>query len=752
MEGVQGRFKKTVAMFVVASLLASQQGLFVSEAVAQVVTGQTKAGPATPGGVTGLPSTPQTKVDAAASLSPVTGLSLGGLPAIPAPKIDAAALQPFQGRTGLPTAPAGLAPGGQAVAGANRSPLAADGPAPSLKARTPPARTRTSLAAPIAAPAEEAAKAAPQTGQPRVNAPVDDTVPDAAPVGDYVAEGLRRAQKVTERVPLQAEAAFLNKTNYDEPISYPIEYPADAPNALAEVSLEPDPGVRYTPSPESWSDQTIYFPLIDRFAKGEGAKPVGDPRNGRARHGGNLKGLIDKLDYIKEAGFTTLLINPVFLNAPDGYHGYSPLHFMGIDPHLGTMADFKRLVQEAHKRGMYVIFDLAINHAGAVFEYKGSAEWEGMDKPAKEIDHWNYELFPKELKDPRHFSRRGVLNNWDDEAQKVNADFPPYQRRFDTRNPETQDMLIQVAKWWLRETDVDGFRLDAYKHIAPEFWARFHREVQGYASKLGKKDLFRPGEILTHRNEEIAGAMGPDGINGAYNYPAYLKDLDALQGRAPTRIFEESLAANLRTLGDATLRMIRFLDTQDTYRFLSESAPLKALWTALAYVLFSTGIPLIYYGTEQAFRQAHVGHYDPRNREDMFADGQYKSQSSAGDKFDQGSPTYQYMRRLMGLRKDIPALRRGGQFVRWADQNGPGIYAFSRIYQGEEVLVVINTAAQPRSATMWVDNNLSPPGTELRDQAGSDYSVRTHAPEGGGSKVSVDIPAYGVRVLRRPAK
>ncbi|MFA6317620.1 MAG: alpha-amylase family glycosyl hydrolase [Elusimicrobiota bacterium] len=726
------KIKKTVATILVASLLTAQQGLFVSEAVAQVVAGPAvKAVPAAQTGTAGLSmAAGRSNAGSQVSVTPGLNLSLSGLPTISAPAVVSPSFEPA-----ISAVPSAL-------------PSAAALPAAALPAAAPSrGSVKTALPAPaigtpVQAPAQEAPRAAPD----------DSDIPNSAPVGDYVTEGLRLAKKVTERVPFEAEAAFLTPKNYDEPISYPVEYPADAPSALSEVELEPAPDAKYTPSPEDWSDEAVYFPLIDRFNNSADSRPVGDPRNGRARHGGDLKGLIAKLDYIKEAGFTTLLINPVFVNAPDGYHGYSPLHFMGIDPHLGTMEDFKTLVKELHKRGMYLVFDLAINHAGAVFEYKGNAEWEGMDKPQKEISKWNYELYPNELKDPKQFSRRGVLNNWDDPDQKVNADFPPYQRRFDTANPETQDMIIQVAKWWIKEADVDGFRLDAYKHIAPSFWPRFHREVSAYAAKLGKKNFFRPGEILTHVNEEIAGAMGPDGINAAYNYPDYLKSLQAMQGRAPTRLFEESLAANLEVLGDATRSLLHFIDTQDTYRFLDKSTPLGVLWVALSYVLFSMGIPLVYYGTEQAFRQAHVGHYDPRNREDMFPEGKYKSESSAGDQFNTASPTFQHLKKLLSVRKDLPALRRGEQYVRWADQSGPGIYAFSRIYKGQEVVVVMNTAGESRFADFWVDNNLTPAGTTLKDRLDGKYKVATYGPQGGGSKVAVEVPAYGVRVLVRPAK
>jgi glycosidase len=131
----------------------------------------------------------------------------------------------------------------------------------------------------------------------------------------------------------------------------------------------------------------------------------------------------------------------------------------------------------------------------------------------------------------------------------------------------------------------------------------------------------------------------------------------------------------------------------------------------------------------------------------MFADGQYKFPSSAGDKFDTNAPTYLWLKQLADLRKDHPALSRGEQFVRWSDQNGAGIYAFSRIYKGEEVLVVLNTAGEARSADMWVDAGLTPAGTELEDALNPGSSTKSYAPEGGGSKVWVEVPPHGAKVF-----
>ncbi|UPT73743.1 MAG: alpha-amylase family glycosyl hydrolase [Elusimicrobiota bacterium] len=97
---------------------------------------------------------------------------------------------------------------------------------------------------------------------------------------------------------------------------------------------------------------------------------------------------------------------------------------LAIDPRMGTMEDFKELVAEAHKRDLKVVLDWVLNHSGPVFEYKEGSQWRGLEGQPKEIGEWTETLLPKDLKDPKHFTRRGVIDNWGDHAQATNGDFP----------------------------------------------------------------------------------------------------------------------------------------------------------------------------------------------------------------------------------------------------------------------------------------------------------------------------------------
>ena len=539
-----------------------------------------------------------------------------------------------------------------------------------------------------------------------------------------------------------------------------VEDVPGAPETLAEAPILEKPVGAYTASPKDWRDQILHFMLLDRFARAGKARTHGDVTKGGSRHGGNLRGVIEQLDYLKNSGVTTLLLSPVNQNQADSYHGYAPVHLLAIDPHLGTMADFKELVREAHNRGMFVVLDWVLNHSGPVFEYTEGSQWRGLEGQPKEIGEWTETLKPNDLKDPKHFTRRGVIDNWNDHSQATNGDFPPNYRHYASDKKETAEALIHIAKWWIQETDIDGFRVDAVRHIAPGFVPVFSKTIKEYAASLGKKNFFLVGENSTGIDSDLVPHLTTDGMDSAFSYPAYRRETYALPSQAPTRVLEDSMHTTNRALGPLADRLLRFIDNHDVYRFLRLGEPEAQLKVALAYLLFSVGIPMTYYGTEQGFRQDtdrldpegpdHPA--DPRNREDQFADGQFKSESSKGDKFDQSNPIYKFLKQLADVRKAYAALRRGTQWVRWSDADRAGIFAFSRIYEGKEVVVVLNFSKEARQEDMWVDGKISPAGTAFHDALDESYKTTAHSPVQNGSKLLVSVPPLSVRVLVRDAK
>lgn len=611
------------------------------------------------------------------------------------------------------------------------------------------------LAAPSLAPAL-AASAIPAAAKPVAPAKAAAPVAAKAALPSALSAALPAAPSTEGRTP--AEIAAL-KLAWQSARALVEDVP-DAPRTLAEAPIAAEPLRAYTPSPSDWRDEILHFMLLDRFARAGKARTHGDPAKGGSRHGGNLRGVTSQLDYLKGSGVTTLLLSPVNQNQADSYHGYAPVHLLAIDPHLGTMADFKELVDEAHKRGLKVVLDWVLNHSGPVFEYTEGSQWRGLEGKPKEIGEWTESLLPADLKDPKHFTRRGVIDNWSDHAQATNGDFPPNYRHYASDKKETADALIHIAKWWIQETDIDGFRVDAVRHIAPGFVPVFSKAIKDYAASLGKKNFFLVGENSTGIDSDLIPHLTTDGMDSAFSYPAYRRETYALHGKAPTRVLEDSMHRTNQVLGPLADRLLRFIDNHDVYRFLRLGEPEAQLKVALAYLLFSTGIPMTYYGTEQGFRQdtdrldpegpEHPA--DPRNREDQFADGQFKSESSKGDKFDASNPVYRFMKQLADVRTAYAALRRGAQWVRWSDADRPGIFAFSRIHEGQEVVVVLNFSREERREEMWVDAQASPAGTAFRDALDKSYTAVAHSPVESGSKLSVSVAPMSVRVLVRDAK
>jgi glycosidase len=633
----------------------------------------------------------------------------------------------------------------------------------------------TALSAPLSAAAEGAAPSLhPSPWNPARPTALSAAVPAGIPAAAAPASGLQNSSGLSDPPGLSAAAPTRGPTESSphspaaaEPASKDgkldamfdgvkdelgwndlLPVPAEAPNSLAEISLEPAPNAAYTASPKDWRREIVTSVLFDRYGRAEPHKSWGDPADATTRHGGNIRGLIERLPYLKTDGYTTLIINPVYFTLPAAYHGYWPLHFMAVDPHLGTMADFKELVAEAHKLGMRIVLDMVFNHSGPVITYNEGYEFGHEPKTVKE---WKFPLKPVELASAENFHRRGSINDFDDPEQTKYGDFPGGLNQLATERPETQDHLLKIAKWWLKETDVDGFRLDTYMHVADSFWDRFHAEIPAYAKTLGKENFLTIGEIYHGDARVLKPEIAAGRLGAAYNYPSYFGDLEALHARAPTRKLEERFSEVAGALGPLVHKLLNFVDLQDKPRFLEDTTPVGLLRVAMAYVMFSVGIPFVYYGTEQAFRRAATNNDVGLDayREDMFPGGRFRSMGSSGDDFNPESEMYRFMQQLATTRKAHEALMVGEQYVRWSDPSGPGIYAISRIHDGEEVVVVLNTSGEERGAEMPVDTEFTRGGTVLEDALDHGYRVTARQADVGGSKISVVIPAHGVRVLVR---
>jgi glycosidase len=557
--------------------------------------------------------------------------------------------------------------------------------------------------------------------------------------------------------------------------------------------LDFQPAAPLHPSPLDWRDQFIYFLLVDRFDDNVAATPAYQPgvnngldaEQGHRFQGGNLKGITRRLDYIRELGCTTIWLSPILKNRidkDDSYHGYGIQDFLQVDPRFGTLQDLKALTAAAHARGMYVVLDVVLNHAGDVWAYPDDNPYfyhqgqtfpfgfwrEANPQPGFQDDD---AVLPQELQHPEAFKRQGQIRNWSDQQESRDGDFLTL-KELDLPRPEVLDTLIKVYKYWISAADLDGFRVDTVKHMETSATAIFCNAMREYAQRVGKHNFFIFGEIVAGddtiqrylgRNSRIEGSQERfPSLDAALDFPLYFVLEDVIKGFASPAYLHnryETFRNHYADHGEAGRYFVTFVDNHDQMarpyrRFMHNNPYPQQAVLAMAYLLCSQGIPCIYYGTEQGFDGG--GDNDRYVRECMFG-GQWGAFNSSGQHFFNPDNTiYQGIRAVAQVREQQAALRYGRQYFRETSQDGGqfspaiqpgGVLAWSRILDTEEVLVVMNLDAQDNTRFVTVDSRLSAAGgimTDLLNPA-DQYGI---ADNNGRACVEISLPAHGLAILK----
>jgi glycosidase len=497
-------------------------------------------------------------------------------------------------------------------------------------------------------------------------------------------------------------------------------------------------------------DEIVYFLLPDRFENGETANDRGklkgdrfktgyDPAIGNFYHGGDLKGLATRLDYIQNLGATAIWVGPVFKNKPvqggpgqesAGYHGYWITDFTTIDPHLGTEADFKSLVDGAHTRGLKVYMDIIVNHTADVIAYKecpasscpyrSRADYPGAAYTPYIPRGQEHTKVPDWLNDVTLYHNRGNTT-YRGESMGM-GDFAGLDD-LKTEDPRVVKGFIDVFGSWIDRFKVDGFRIDTAKYVNPEFWTAFAPAMIERAKTGGIPNFHIFGEVASGDFEpelsqvwtQISGL--PTNLDFAFRKAVEL----VVAGNGSPAIFDRLFAADaLYKGGEATaLRTPTFISSHDLARFAyfarksfpeeSMADTLKRVEIANALLFVARGVPVVYSGDEQGF----IGHgEDQAARQDMFASmvASYNDQpllgtssTTAQANFNPTHPLYRQIAMLSGLRRQYPALRHGRQILRNYD-DAPGLLAISRMdTDNREVLAVFNTATHAISANVETD-------------------------------------------------
>ncbi len=493
-----------------------------------------------------------------------------------------------------------------------------------------------------------------------------------------------------------------------------------------ETADETDAGpelLLHVPSPD-WAEQVIYFVFTDRFENGDPSNDdqgAGEYDPTRTSHysGGDLQGVIDRLDYIAGLGATAVWVTPPVANQwwdPlaefGGFHGYWARDFTAVDEHQGTLATYRALSDALHRRDMFLIQDIVVNHTGNFFSWDGPYD---PDDPAT-----NAVLNPGSLptaaptqapfdrNDPTDPEDRALgIYHW---TPAISDYTDPVQEKtwqisdlddLATDNPVVREALRDSYAHWIREVGVDGFRVDTAKFVEVDFFNDFvhgddpaHPGMALAAAATGRDDFLTFGEVFDVSaplddagDRKVASYLGsPEApaLRAVLAFPLYEELGRVIGGGRAT----ELLAYRLERFMDPSLYpdpyvMPTFVDNHDVQRFVAAVSP-DALMQALTVLFTIPGIPVIFQGTEQGFGETRAA---------MFAEGWM---SGGVDHFDPNAELYRFIASLAELRRTHPALTRGDLTVLEASAAGPGVIAWRRALPGDggAALVALNTAEE----------------------------------------------------------
>lgn len=505
---------------------------------------------------------------------------------------------------------------------------------------------------------------------------------------------------------------------------------------LAQRTASPDAHAGFS------SSDVLYLIMIDRFARGR--SEIDPPGNDRAAprgwHGGNFAGIEDRLDYLKQLGVTTLWTTPVASNEPmpETYHGYAATDLYAVDPHFGTLAEYRHLSDALHARGMKLVIDLAPNHIGVTHPWVN-------DPPAPEWLHGTLEHHRKMasdfylLTDPHAPPERllDVTSGW----------FTNAMPDLNQENPLVAAYLIQNAMWWVEEANIDGIRLDTFPYVGRAFWQQFDAALHGvYPHLTMVGEIFNPDPEVTSFFAGGATHQGIDtGLDTPFDFPLCFALRAALaEGKPMTEVAAVLMKDALYPHPE---RLATFIGNHDTSRFLTDASGSAAkLKLAIGLLATLRGMPLIYSGDEIGM----AGGGDPDNRRDFpggFA-GDAHSAFTASTRTAAQQDVFAWTSALLNFRAAHGELKTGVEQNLFADTNA---MAFVRAQDAsgcasdharEEILVVVNNAAHEKTVDLPME------GTALAGCASFEPAAGTanSSPRAQADKLSVTQPAESLTV------
>ncbi|POS69358.1 glycosylhydrolase family 13-2 [Diaporthe helianthi] len=383
---------------------------------------------------------------------------------------------------------------------------------------------------------------------------------------------------------------------------------------------------------KEWQKQTIYQVVTDRFARAssndsglgiiDSPDSDADCPNPKQYCGGSWQGIIEKLDYIQGMGFTAIWISPVIENTENAsteysYHGYWPRNFYGLNHHFGSEEDLIELSDALHSRGMYLMFDIVVNHVLSPGPQNAT----------------NYSTFTP-FDSSKYFHRPCVMDNSNETSVQVcqlkddKATVELTLPDINTEDPVVRDIFQEWIKDTVEKYNVDGLRLDTYKHVERDFWPGF----------IDAAGVFSLAEFLDGDPKNYNDELIPSKDEGVLNYPTFYWIRRIFQN---PQTWMTELVQGVGTMRNGPINtnlLAPFLENHDEQRFASLIGDMALTKNALAFTLLFDGIPIIHQGQEQHFS----GQNDPFNRERLWTSG-----------YNEDSELYRWIAKLNAVRAHV---------------------------------------------------------------------------------------------------
>jgi glycosidase len=492
---------------------------------------------------------------------------------------------------------------------------------------------------------------------------------------------------------INANSTYLFADLYINPTTKTGNYPLsiETPSGRAEVNFLIQEPLLIDQKEVISADDVIYLIMIDRFADGDPANDnpqdappeANDPHNPRAFHGGDLRGIINHLPYLKDLGVTAIWLTPWYDNwnglyrcsqpwCPyTYYHGYHAIDYYAVEDRFGDLNTLRELVHKAHALGLKVIQDQVANHVGSQHPWVSDSplpNWFHGTLPEHQRNSFRNSVLLSPHSDARDV--RNVLDGWfSDDLPDMNQD-----------EPEVARYEIQNALWWVGVTGIDGIREDTIQYMPRAFIRDLSQALHRQYPKL-----WMVGEVFERDAAQtaffIGGHKGWDGIDtqldSVFDFALWNTSLKVFTNNLPVQALRDQLKYDALYPDPSKLTVLA--NNHDTPRFMSlKDATLTGAKLHTAFILSTRGIPQLYYGEEIAME----GGEDPDNRRDFPARAFDAIGRSPNEQ-----EMFEWTRSWIRLRREHSALRRGRLIDLQYDDN---VYVFARQDNTETVIVGFN--------------------------------------------------------------